>query len=289
MIPVFGLDFTSSPSPRKPLILARGELRGRTLELLDLQPMSGFEAFEAWLASPGPWIAGVDLPLGLPRRFLEHLGWSRRWSDYVGRVARLSRVEFRALLDDYRRGRPPGDREHRRRTDVRAGSLSPQKLYGTPVALMFFEGAPRLLRAEVSVPPVRVRDDDRTVLEAYPALAARWCVGRVRYKTDRPASDAACHPVRRRILRHLASPAFCAAYGIRMDLPAALVRRMEADHTGDHLDALLCAAQAAWARTVRRPAYGIPPDADPAEGWIVDPHTVGSVPADRRHVPIWRS
>jgi hypothetical protein len=47
-----------------------------------------------------------------------------------------------------------------------AGSISPQKLYGTPVALMFFEGAPRLLRSGVSIPHMHAGDPERMVVEA---------------------------------------------------------------------------------------------------------------------------
>ena len=45
------------------------------------------------------------------------------------------------------------------------------------------------------------------------------------------------------------------------------------DPTGDTLDALLAAIQAGWAYSQRALNYGIPPDCDPAEGWIVDPAT----------------
>ena len=38
-----------------------------------------------------------------------------------------------------------------------------------------------------------------------------------------------------------------------------------------HLDALLCAIQAAWAQTQEYNKYGLPEDADPLEGWIADP------------------
>ena len=37
--------------------------------------------------------------------------------------------------------------------------------------------------------------------------------------------------------------------------------------SGDTLDAVLCLLQAAWART--QPRWGLPPDVDPLEGWIV--------------------
>jgi hypothetical protein len=43
------------------------------------------------------------------------------------------------------------------------------------------------------------------------------------------------------------------------------------DHSGDHLDALLCAVQAGWAYSQRDQNFGIPADCDPLEGWIVDP------------------
>ena len=45
------------------------------------------------------------------------------------------------------------------------------------------------------------------------------------------------------------------------------------DATGDSLDSVLCAVQAAWAFTKRAENYGIPTNADPLEGWICDPET----------------
>jgi hypothetical protein len=41
------------------------------------------------------------------------------------------------------------------------------------------------------------------------------------------------------------------------------------DTSGDALDAVLCALQAAW--SCRQEDYGIPRDVNPIEGWIVDP------------------
>ena len=45
------------------------------------------------------------------------------------------------------------------------------------------------------------------------------------------------------------------------------------DFTGDSLDSVLCAVQAAWAYTKRNENYGVPEIADPLEGWICDPET----------------
>lgn len=59
--------------------------------------------------------------------------------------------------------RPPGDKEHRRVTDIAAGSISPQKIYGVPVGLMFFEGAPRLIKSGVTIPILQTGDPSRIV------------------------------------------------------------------------------------------------------------------------------
>jgi hypothetical protein len=51
-----------------------------------------------------------------------------------------------------------------------------------------------------------------------------------------------------------------------------------ADPSGDKLDSVLCAVQAAWAYTRRANGYGIPANCDPLEGWIVDPNMVDRLP-----------
>ena len=141
---VFGFDFTSAPSRRKPLVIARCTLTGTALRLVDIALLHTFAQFEDALQRPGPWIAAMDFPFGQARRFVEGVGWPADWAGYVGAAARLDRAGFRQLLDFYKAPRPAGDKEHRRATDVRAGSISPQKLYGVPVALMFFEGGAAL-------------------------------------------------------------------------------------------------------------------------------------------------
>ena len=45
------------------------------------------------------------------------------------------------------------------------------------------------------------------------------------------------------------------------------------DASGDKLDAVLCAIQAAWAWKKRDRRYGRPHSADKLEGWIADPVT----------------
>ena len=86
---------------------------------------------------------------------------------YVTYAGTLGREGFCKALDAYRFPRPFGNKQHLRRTDTLARSLSPQKLFGIPVGKTFFEGAPRLLRSGVTIPALQAGDPIRIVVEAY--------------------------------------------------------------------------------------------------------------------------
>jgi len=77
------------------------------------------------------------------------------------------------------------------------------------------------------------------------------------------------------LLRSLGGEAARQRYGCTTVVPEEDAPALVEDGTGDQLDALLCAVQAAWAYTKRQFNYGIPADADSSEGWIVDPATFG--------------
>lgn len=275
---VLGIDFTSRPSRRKPLTCLSTTLEDTTL-FVDpgaVRRWPDFAAFEAALRRPGPWVAGMDFPFGQTRRFLENIGWPADWSGYVTHVGDLTRQTFRDELTLYRTNRPRGDKEHRRATDLRVGSISPQKLHGVPVGLMFFEGAPRLIRAGVTIPLLQSGDPERIVVEAYPGVLARFLVGRDSYKNDMRSkqNDRQCD-CRHRMLDRLRSDAFIARYGLTVRIegdPAHIVE----DAQGDDLDALLCAVQAAWAWImIQRGGLGTRVGEDTAlEGWIADPHAM---------------
>jgi hypothetical protein len=171
---VLGIDFTSRPTRRKPLTCMHCTLEGRVLRANRLEKWSDFAPFEDALKKPGPWIAGIDFPFGQSRTFVKNIGWPDSWVGYVAHSESLGRQGFRDALDDYRRPRPYGDREHRRATDMAAKSISPQKLYGVPVGLMFFEGAQRLRKSGVTVAVLRSGDPKRIVVEAYPAVLVSY-------------------------------------------------------------------------------------------------------------------
>jgi hypothetical protein len=269
---IYGIDFTSKPTPRKPLTCIECELTGKTLHACVLHEWHSYVDLEVMLSSPGPWIAGLDFPFGQARKFIEQIGWPDNWGGYVDHVRTLSRANFRAELDVYRAQRPAGDKEHRRATDIAAGSISPQKLYGVPVGLMFFEGAPRLRVANVTIPGLQAGYPDRVAVETYPGILARRLVGRQSYKQDtKQKQTRAQREARHRILEAVLGERLRADYGLQVKTDLSLAE----DPTGDHLDALLCAVQAGWACLRKDENFGMPGDMDPLEGWIADP-VVGS-------------
>ena len=265
------MDFTSSPRRSKPITCRHCRLEGDVLRALEPSALTSFRDFEAALGQPGPWIAGIDFPFGLARRFVDDVRWPPAWKDYVRHADGLGKAGFEAVLNDYRKAQPDGDKEHRRSTDKLAGALSPQKLHFTPVGKMFFQGAPRLLHAGVAIPHLEAGDRERIVVEAYPGVLARGVTGEG-YKSDnRQKQTEIQRAARTKILEALTSGALSSRYGVTV---VADDPELVDDLTGDSLDALLCAVQAAWAWRNRswlfRGAAGI----DTREGWIADPKTV---------------
>jgi Protein of unknown function (DUF429) len=277
---VLGIDFTSRPSRGKPLTCLRCALVGDVLHAQSIAAWETYAEFEKALGSPGPWIAGIDFPFGQARRFIETIGWPPSWEAYVEQAGKLGRGGFCEALTRYRAGRPAGDKEHRRATDKAARSISPQKLFGVPVGLMFFEGAPRLLASGVTIPHLKDGDPKRIVIEAYPGIIARTLLGRRSYKNDsnkKQTDDQ--HKARLLLLERLMGEA-PVRYGFALVAPFSLC-----DDTGaDHLDALLCAVQAAWAHRQRENGFGAPQDVDRLEGWIADPHLAATTQAERRRI-----
>jgi hypothetical protein len=265
---VLGIDFTSRPRRGKPIACIRCTLERSILRSDCLEEWPDFKLFEEKIEKPGPWIAGMDFPFGQSRTFIQNMDWPDDWAGYVTYAASLGRDGFRNALDTYRARRPFGDKEHRRVTDIAASSISPQKLYGVPVGLMFFEGAPRLLRSGVTIPALQLGDPNRIVVETYPGVLARRLIGRNGYKSDNSRKQTGRHhEFRRAMLDKILNGQIEASYGLRVTAPKSLAD----DPTGDQLDALLCAIQAAWAWRMKEHQYGAPLNVDSLEGWIADP------------------
>ncbi len=266
---IYGIDFTSAPSTAKPLTCAVGELEGDRLTIERIDSWDSFAPFEAYLTQAGPWRAAVDFPIGQPRRLVRALGWPESWDEYAQLVGQMSKTEFIELIDEYRSKQPPGDKHHMRVTDKLAGSCSPMMLYGVPVGKMFFEGAPRLQRAGVSVLPCRPNKSERVVIEGYPALVVRQLIGKRSYKSEKaklPTHVAS----RREIVERCEADTLKSAYGVSVRLAKKIADQIIDDPKGDGLDSVLCALQAASFELKNQTAQPIPRQADPLEGWIVD-------------------
>ena len=272
---IFGLDFTSAPSPRKPITCAIGKLQASTLLIENTVTLPTLAAFESFLQQEGPWIAAFDFPFGQPHKLITNLHWPSVWEGYVEHCAELGKTLFEETLTHYQGSRLAGDKQHLRATDKVAGARSPMMLHRVPVGKMLFQGAPRLLHSGVSILPCRPNRTNRIALEAYPALVAQRWSGKVGYKSDERKKQTPEQQVtRQRIVGSICSDELRTFYGISLELNQTLANRLVQEPMGDELDAVLCAIQAAWAYTQRESNYGIPSVCDSIEGWIIDPVTL---------------
>ena len=268
---IFGLDFTSAPGRRKPITCAVCTLQDNLLRVQDTLSLTSFADFEDFLCSEGPWLAALDFPFGQPCKLLTNLEWPENWAGYMQIIASMDKKQFEEILTRYQESRSAGDKQHLRATDVLAGARSPMMLHRVPVGKMFFEGATRLLKSDVSILPCRPADDSRIVVEGYPALVARRLIGKQSYKSDeRGKQTIEREMARKEIIGGLRSEALVNCYGLHVALTDEMAEMLMRDAMGDKLDALLCGVQAGWAFLQRDKGYGIPAGYE-IEGWIVDP------------------
>jgi hypothetical protein len=268
---IYGLDFTSAPGRRKPLVVLGCALEGDSLRVEDSKTLTDFDGFEDFLQRRGPWVCGMDFPFGQPRSLISALGWPEGWEGYVGEVGMLPKEEFEDKIRADMAKRPRGSKWRYRLADRRSGSSSAMMLFRVPVGKMFYQGAPRLLASGVRVEPCRRNGDERVAVEAYPALVARRFLGRTAYKRDGVPDTPERRSARETLLAGLESAVLREVYGFAVEMGVRWREEFVQDPSADALDSLLCAVQAAWAHEKRDEGYGVPPECDPDEGWILDP------------------
>jgi hypothetical protein len=267
---VLGCDFSSSPTARKPIVLALGRLDAGRVRLLECLNFASSSEWGRWLAQVGHWVGGFDLPFGLPRELVASLRWPTDWASCMDHFAALSRPEIRAQFKAFCDARPVGQKMAHRATDGPAGSSPSMKWVNPPVAYMMHAGVPLLRSAGVHLPGLSVGDPQRVGLEAYPGLLARELIGQRSYKSDDAAKQTPERWVARSdMLQKLELGQ--SRLGLRLALGNADREKALNDGKADVLDAVLCMVQAAWAlqqHQAGHPRYGLP-DFDPLEGWIV--------------------
>lgn len=278
---LLGCDFSSSPNPKKAIVLASGSLSGGCVKLSKLERFTSLAAFEDWLARPHRWVGAFDMPFGLPRELVESLGWSTDWSSCLAHYSALSREQIRTEFAAFCRARPVGGKFAHRATDFSAGSSPSMKWVNPPVAFMLHAGVPLLLQAGASLPGLHtaspVTESGATVnplkiaLEGYPGLLARELLGHRSYKADDKARQTPERLIARKDLV-TALEQGGTRLNLRLKLSHAQRDAVVDDARGDALDAVLCLMQAGWAQTRHLAGdgrYGLPAAIDPLEGWII--------------------
>jgi hypothetical protein len=265
---LLGCDFSSSPSRRKPIVMATGSAaRGRVL-LAGLERIASLDGFEQWLRRDQSWLGAFDFPFGLPRELVEQLGWPGRWPDLMLHYAAMSRPDIRSAFAAFCDARPVGQKFAHRAADRPAGSSPSMKWVNPPVAYMLHAGVPRLLAAGVHLPGLHDGDTRRVALEGYPGLLAREVLGNRSYKSDDKVKQTPERLIARKDLI-TALENGQTRLGLRLKVSHAQRDALADDASGDSLDAVLCLLQAAWAMQQGAPRYGLPVEMDALEGWII--------------------
>ena len=266
---LLGCDFSSSPTTKKQIVLAKGRLIGGVVQLQEIKRFTTLADWVAWLERES-WVGGFDLPFGLPRAWVDEQGWPTEWSACTRLFAQTSKETLRQRFQAYCNARPAGQKFAHRATDGAAGSSPSMKWVNPPVAWMMHAGLPPLQALGAWFPahqPQPTSPPQRVALEAYPGLLAREVLGRTSYKADDPARQDAARLLARKTLVDALEQGRT-RLGLRLKLTVAQAGVLVADASGDALDAALCLLQTAWSYQRADAGWGFPSEVDALEGWI---------------------
>jgi hypothetical protein len=279
-VQIIGCDFSSSPSRRKPVVLALSEDASSEnvtkpapvlrCTLLKLERFDSLDSFGHWLMQDRTWIGGFDLPFGLPRELVETLQWPTEWLPCMQHYSSLTREEIRTAFKAFCDARPAGGKFAHRAADLPAGSSPSMKWVNPPVAYMLHAGVPLLIHAGCHFPGLHPGNPNKVALEAYPGLLAREILGSRSYKSDDKSKQTPERLIARKDLI-TALEIGQTRLKIRLKLTHAQREQLIEDASGDSLDAALCMLQATWGfnqHAAGKRNYGLP-KCDPLEGWII--------------------
>ena len=137
-------------------MVALGAVHRGSVQLKQLQQFETLSSFQEFLQQPAPegqaCVGGFDLPVGVPREWVEAVNWPRTWPECMDRFAAHSREELRQLFKSFCDARPAGSKFAHRKTDLPAGSSPSMKWVNPPVAWMMHAGVPLLRQAAWTLP-----------------------------------------------------------------------------------------------------------------------------------------
>ena len=288
---VIGIDFSSSPSKKKPIVIAEGILfcdfsnqQKKPLPTLHLErflTIKTLNHFEEYLISNKSWIGGFDLPFSLSREIIEHFGWPTKWDDFVKFYCSKEKKFLRNCFKSWCDSKKKGKKFSYRLTDKISQSSPAMRWVNPPVAWMLYAGMQTMLRAKLFFPahsfPIKSKNiyskfilknkkpRFKIALESYPAYTARKKT-RNPYKSDNEKKNNNLKKNNRQlILNSLLKNEV--GFQLALIIDEKFFQPIIDDGKGDFLDALICMAQAASA--VIKPNFGLPKKVDPLEGWIL--------------------
>ena len=124
---VAGIDFTSAPTRRKPITVATGHSVAGVVKLERVHLLASFDTFATWLRTPGPWVAAIDMPFGLPRELVTALGWPADWAGSMTHYAGLTRAGIVETFAAFCDARPVGGKFAHRACDAHSGAHASMK------------------------------------------------------------------------------------------------------------------------------------------------------------------
>jgi hypothetical protein len=214
----------------------------------------------------------MDLPLGQRRPLVEPLSRAKGSEGYVGQVSRPSKEELRAprktVLPGVQRAArvplPPGGPAF----GLEQRDEAPPSADREDVC----RGAPRLLRADVSVEPCPPAGSEHVAVEASPAVAVHRYLGKRSYMSGERKKQA---PIQRAAREELAAGLGAAAReeacGFVVGMDGSWRERSVREPGAYALDSPLCGVRARWGYTKRDEGWGAPEEYDRDKGWILDP------------------
>ncbi len=251
------------------------QLDAGVLHVESMRALSSPKSLQSLLEDCGPKIIGIDTPFGQHKAVYEAFG-AATWPELIGMFDSMQLDEITQRMRKTKD--TTGNRKsqhHRRKTDWESKAAAANNTNFPPVGAMCALVMPIVLRSGCDAPPVHRTSSDTVAIEAYPKLVAQALLGAQKYKrrAKSKVTEHECRASRRLLISELSKDNLN-MYGVRLDLSKLSENHCEdlvSDPYADGLDSILAGIQAAWSYSQRDNNWGIPVDASPLEGWIVDP------------------